>query len=183
MFTLLGIFSIWGGRKNTIFWSENIFNLCCHIELNTQNPKPIFKLRICLQKHQKCQNTFELFENRKIEFLFCIMYKLYKLYFVLFGNFVNFVILGLLDFYIHIYYTCRSLTRVGLFPCTLSGKQKMGMRSEIPHPRANERVGISPPPPYGWLVRYSALIHGRSSFRITHTCIHAYITNNNTLIN
>ena len=48
------------------------------------------------------------------------MYKLYNSFFVIFGifvifgSFVVFVTLGFWDFYIYIYYTCRSLTRVGL---------------------------------------------------------------------
>ena len=63
----------------------------------------------------KILSNFWMFSKiEKNNFLFCIMYKLYNSYFVIFGFFVNFVILGLLDFCIYIYYTCRSLTRVGL---------------------------------------------------------------------
>ena len=51
---------------------------------------------------------------KQLKSLFCNIYKLYNSYFVMFGNFVNFVIFGFLDMYIFIYYTCRSLTRVGL---------------------------------------------------------------------
>ena len=65
----------------------------------------------------KCQNTFDFQTFQEINFsklLFYYMYKLYNSYFVLFVNFVNLVVLGSLYFYIVIYYTCRSLTRVGL---------------------------------------------------------------------
>ena len=44
------------------------------------------------------------------------MYNLYNSYFVTFENFVNVVIFG---FYIFIYYSCRSLTRVGVNFCFL----------------------------------------------------------------
>ena len=57
---------------------------------------------------------FEKKQKHFIQILFGIMYKLYNSYFVFLGNFVNFGILGFLDFYIFIYHTCRSLTRVGL---------------------------------------------------------------------
>ena len=53
--------------------------------------------------------NWKAFENRKIKFLFCIMYKLYNSYFVFFVNFVNFVILGFWDFYLY------TRIRVGLF--------------------------------------------------------------------
>ena len=114
-----GIFFDFGGVVFFDFGgSRNIFNLCSHMELNTQNPNPIFKITICFTKTlntPKCFRTFGFFSrNFSKNIFFCIMYKLYNSIVVFLGEFCNFGILDFWDFYIYIYYTCRSLTRVGL---------------------------------------------------------------------
>ena len=61
-------------------------------------------------KNTKILSSFwKFFENRKIEYIFCIMYKLYNSYFGMFGNVVHFVIWGF-GIFIFMY-----ITRVGLF--------------------------------------------------------------------
>ncbi len=66
---------------------------------NTKNAK-------ILSKMWKTIRTFEKIYIKKVIVLFCNMYKFHNSYFVIFGNFEN------LFFYLFIYYTCRSLTRV-----------------------------------------------------------------------
>ena len=67
LFTLLGKFSISGGRFFDFLGSKNIFNLCSNIELNTQNPNPILKNYSFLYKIQiwffRFSNIFQHFEN------------------------------------------------------------------------------------------------------------------------
>ena len=66
-----------GGRCFRFGGSNNIFNPCSYIELNTQNPNPILKFAICFTKTQNCQNTFEILEKiRKSKNVFkeCILY-------------------------------------------------------------------------------------------------------------
>ena len=85
------------------------------------------KNQFLLQKHPKNQNTFEKLETidkiKNFKRLFCNMYKVYSSFLIFF--FCKFVILFFGDFYIFVYYTCRSLTRVGLF---LSNFQRCGGR-------------------------------------------------------
>ena len=59
---------------------KNTFNLCSHIQSNTQNSNPIFKISIYYKKEQQCQNTFEMFEkfenkNKHILFYYIICTK------------------------------------------------------------------------------------------------------------
>ena len=91
-----------GGRLFSIWGVENIFNPCSHIELNTPNPNPVFKITICFTKTQTMPKHFRNIGNifRKIKIIICIMYKLYNSYFVIFVNCVNFVIWGFLYLYI-----------------------------------------------------------------------------------
>ena len=86
----------WGSMFFDFGGSKNVFNLCSHIELNTQNPNPTFKITICLTKTPTSQNTFEMLEpfekigkSRKFKFLFCKMSNLYNSLFVAFVIFVN----------------------------------------------------------------------------------------------
>ena len=83
IFTILGKLSIsgvdnvrFGGAKNV----QNTFNLCSHIELNTQNPNPILTISISFTKTPKTPKHFRFFgiysEIEIFHFLFCIMYKL-----------------------------------------------------------------------------------------------------------
>ncbi len=60
LFTLLGFFSILGGRIFRL-GSKNIFNLCHHIEFNTQNPNPTFKTTISFTKTPKKSKHFRFF--------------------------------------------------------------------------------------------------------------------------
>ena len=56
------IFFDLGGGSIFRFWgSKNIFNLCSHIELNTQNPNPIFKITICFTKTPTTPTYFRFF--------------------------------------------------------------------------------------------------------------------------
>ena len=60
LFTLLGNVSI-SGESFFRFWvSKQMFNLCSHIELNTQNPNLIFKITICFTK---TPTMFKYFRN------------------------------------------------------------------------------------------------------------------------
>ena len=94
----------WGSNFFDFGGSNNIFNLCSNIELNTQNPNPIFKITIRFTETPKTPKYFWIFgpfsRIEKFRILFCIIYKLHNAYFVLFVIFVNFVILVFLDFYI-----------------------------------------------------------------------------------
>ena len=106
----------WGGG---IWGSKSIFNLCSHIEFNTENPNLILQITICFTRTPNMPKYFLNFaKNRKIvknkQLYFFSLYKLHNSYFVMFWKFVIFVILGFLYLYIFIYYRCRSLTRVGL---------------------------------------------------------------------
>ena len=109
------VFDFFGVETFRFLGSKNIFNPCSHIELNTQNPNPRFKIAICFTKTPKHQNACELLvfflKSKNSHFLFCIMYKLYNSYFVFFRKFVNFVILGFVYFCICIFIY---ITRVGL---------------------------------------------------------------------
>ena len=81
------------------------------------------------------------------------MYKLYNSFFVLFGKFV---IWGFWDFYINIYYTCRSLTRVGFyisdfgnrppFRATFSGMLKVVVREPPFRDQPYVRTILAPKP-------------------------------------
>ena len=69
-----------GGRKNSFFSSKNIFNLCSHIELNTQNPNPILKITICFTKTPKNAKILskvlkisEKSKKSKMYFVLCII--------------------------------------------------------------------------------------------------------------
>ena len=84
---------------------KNTFNLCSHIELNTQNPNPILKIRIyCTKqtKHATIHQSFKIFRKirniSKIKLLFCILYKLHNQYFVIFVFFIIFVNFGIFGF-------------------------------------------------------------------------------------
>ena len=103
-----------GGRHFRFLESKNvekIFYLCPHIELNTQNPTPIFKIAIYYTKHTNNAKlhsiVWKLFEKIYI-YIYCILYKLHNSYFVFF---VNVVTWGLLVFCIFI---SLYITRVGL---------------------------------------------------------------------
>ena len=82
------------------------------------------------------------------------MYKLYNSYFVFWENVVMFVIVGFLEFYIYIYYTCRSLTRVGRWVSRWVGRRRVlharpsgsadynerwGFGTEAPKPQRSQR--------------------------------------------
>ena len=59
---------------------KNTFNLCSHIELNTQNPHTIFKMRFIVQNRQKIPKNFRIVRNDgKLEkdFQIFIFYFLY----------------------------------------------------------------------------------------------------------
>ena len=69
--------------------SKNIFNLCSHIELNTQNPNPTFKIATCFTKTPKLPKHFRFFVARKslkdskhpnIYFVICIKCLIHILY-------------------------------------------------------------------------------------------------------
>ena len=88
-------------------------------ESDIQNNDLLYKI------NQQCQNTFEVFEQigkskifNLFKLLFCNMFKLHNSCFV---NVVVLVFLDFLYFYIYIYYTCRSLTRVGLLHVYAAG--------------------------------------------------------------
>ena len=62
------IFNFWGVELFRFWGSKNIFNLCSHIELNTQNPNPIFKIAICFTKTTTNAKILSNFcDFRKIE--------------------------------------------------------------------------------------------------------------------
>ena len=91
---------IFGKSIFSIFGSKNVFNLCSHIELNTQNPNPIFKITIYYTKQTNntqilSKSLEDVGKYRKDEkhILFYIMYKFHNLYFVIFVKFANFVVL------------------------------------------------------------------------------------------
>ena len=74
-----------------------------YIELDTQNPNPIFEITICFTQTQKCQNTFDILycffkKTKKFKkYIFCIIYKLHNSYLEIFGFFCkicNFVYFG-----------------------------------------------------------------------------------------
>ena len=75
------IFVFWKS-KISILWVEKcrffLFKVCSHIELNTQNPNPIFKITICFTKTQKMPK-YVLFVEKKVR----IIKKKSKLYFVI----------------------------------------------------------------------------------------------------
>ena len=56
----------------SIFGVEKIFNLCSHIESNTQNPNPIFKIAICFTKTPKTPKYFRTFGtfSKNLNFVF-----------------------------------------------------------------------------------------------------------------
>ena len=83
-------------------------------ESDIQNTNLLFNI------HQTCQNTFEiLFFFKKIKtFVFYCIYKFHSSYFVIFENGESFGFLVLLVILYILYYTCRSLTRVGLIILT-----------------------------------------------------------------
>ena len=62
------LFRFSGGRFFRFGGSNNIFNLCPNIELNTQNPNPILIISICFTKNTKMPKSFRNFGNcSKIE--------------------------------------------------------------------------------------------------------------------
>ena len=65
LLTLLGFFFIFFFEK----MFKNAFKPCSHIELNTQNPNPIFKITICFTKYTK---------NVKIHSIFLKMFENFK---------------------------------------------------------------------------------------------------------
>ena len=75
---------------------KNSSNLCSHMEVNTQNPNPIFKITILYKIDQKCQNTFEMLENIKTRKpkktkntnVFYYLFKMHNSYFVIVVNVV-----------------------------------------------------------------------------------------------
>ena len=103
LFTLLGFFSILGGRIFDFLESKNIFNPCLYIEFNTQNPNPIFKITIPFTKtpkkpkhFRKRLTFFEIFlkiskiQNfQKPKKLFCILYTFHNSYFLLFFRLIT----------------------------------------------------------------------------------------------
>ena len=115
IFVFLGvvIFRFWG--------SENIFNLCSHIELNTQNPNPIFKITISFTKTPQMPKYFRKIgkhsnksknqknKNKEKSISFGIIYKLHNSIVEMFGIFVILGFLDFLDFYLY------TRIRVGLF--------------------------------------------------------------------
>ena len=54
-------FFLGGGRLFRLLESKNIFNLCSHIELNTQNPNPIVKITIPFTKLPNMQKYCRTF--------------------------------------------------------------------------------------------------------------------------
>ena len=84
MFDFLGVDFRFGGTKN-------IFNLCSHIELNTQNPNPILKFTISFTKTPTKPKHFRTFVFlwkipktqifQKLIFLFGSMYTFHNSYF------------------------------------------------------------------------------------------------------
>ena len=83
---------------------KKTFNLCSHIESNTQNPNPIFKIRISFTKTPKMPKYFRNFGNISktrtihffIYFVLCINYIIHFCNCWKVCNFCNFVILGFL---------------------------------------------------------------------------------------
>ena len=75
-------FDFWGVDLFDFGGSKNIFNLCSHIQLNTQNPNPISKIAICFtntpnmpkyfRNFGKCSKIENVQQNQNI---FCFMYK------------------------------------------------------------------------------------------------------------
>ena len=65
LFTLLGFLSISGGRFVRFGGSKKIFNLCSHIEFNTQNPNPILKITIPFTKTPKKPKHFRKKRKKK----------------------------------------------------------------------------------------------------------------------
>ena len=71
--------------------SKNIFNLCHHIEFNTQNPNPILKITIPFtktpkkpkhfRKKRKISKIHKIQNFQKPKFLFCILYTFHNSYF------------------------------------------------------------------------------------------------------
>ena len=118
LFTLLGNVRFVGGRKLR-FWgskmSKNIFNLCSHIQKNTPNPNPIFKITIyCTRQTNNakilsiCCKSLKDVEKQKPQFFYFITYIISIIHIL---YFVNFVILGFGDCCIFIFIY---ITRVGL---------------------------------------------------------------------
>ena len=113
-------------------------------ESDIQNNDLLYKI------DQNCQNTFDFLENvgkllinSKNQCFCCILYKLHNSYFVFFVFFVFVVIWGFLYFYIYIYYTCRSLTRVGLWipvSCFQLRRLQHPPPRFVPHPRQPPRL-------------------------------------------
>ena len=52
-------FDFWGVEFFNFLVSKNIFNLCHHIEFNTQNPNPILKITISFTKTPKKPKHFQ----------------------------------------------------------------------------------------------------------------------------
>ena len=93
--------------------SKNAFNLCSHIELDTQNPNPIFKIKIYYTKHSQYAkilsnvwNMLEKFENNKNLLFISLQLQIpYFILCILFFEilcFCNFVYLGI---YTYVYVT------------------------------------------------------------------------------
>ena len=125
---------------------KNTFNPCSHFELNTTNPKPIFKISIYYTKdtrNAKILSILEkILENRKrsnVYVVFCISSITHIPYFVC--KFCNFLIWGVFVFFVFLYYTCRSLTRVGLFEPIRIRNYPTGTNQSKPnqHSRCAER--------------------------------------------
>ena len=101
--------------------SKNIFKPCSHIQKNTQNPNPIFKISIystdytpnvkILSKKQKKHVRKQMNKHEQTQniLLFYNMYTFHNSYFVFFVYFCFFYDFCILCMF-HIY-TCRSLTR------------------------------------------------------------------------
>ena len=89
--------------------SKSIFKVCSHVQKNTQNPNPIFKITIYYTKytqnaklHSKCWKVLENSKSfKKSNCLFLYLYMFHNSYFVIFG-FLNFH-----RFYIYYIYTYR----------------------------------------------------------------------------
>ena len=90
-YAIKGTFSIFWGSNCSISGVEKIFNLCSHIELNTQNLNPILKNTNCFTKTPQMPKYFRTLGSisniKQFQFFICIIYKLYNSYFILF--FVN----------------------------------------------------------------------------------------------
>ena len=89
---------MWGAPNECIRFlgPKNIFNLCSHIELNTQNPNPIFKITTCFTETPKMSKCFRIVvkfwkTKKKSKFLYYYMYNLYNPLFVIFGSFVKII--------------------------------------------------------------------------------------------